>query len=89
MQSFSFLISNLWELVIFNINSKPLHGTKRCANTKCCYISQTICEEMEISTECLVRRRINMSKENSEDVVLSLEQEVQREMFLSMAGIIK
>ena len=30
-----------------------------------------------------------MSRENSEDVVLSLEQEVQREMFLSMAGIIK
>ena len=30
-----------------------------------------------------------MSKENSEDVVLSLEQEVQREKFLSMAGIIK
>ena len=31
----------------------------------------------------------NMSRENSEDVVLSLEQEVQREMFLSMDGIIK
>ena len=30
-----------------------------------------------------------MSRENSEDVVLSLEQEVQREMFLSMDGIIK
>ena len=30
-----------------------------------------------------------MSKENSEDVVLSLEQEEQREMFLSMDEIIK
>ena len=31
----------------------------------------------------------NMSGGNSEDVALSLEQEVQREMFLSMDGIIK
>ena len=31
----------------------------------------------------------NMSRENSEDVVLFLEQEVQREMFLYMDGIMK
>lgn len=51
--------------------------------------AKTICEELEISTERRVRRRKNMSGENSRDVGLSLEQEVRREMFLSMDRIIK
>lgn len=51
--------------------------------------AKTICEELEISTERRVRRRKNMSGENSQDVGLSLEQEVRREMFLSMDRIIK
>ena len=33
-----------------------MHRTKRCANTKRCYISQTISDELEISTERGVRR---------------------------------
>ena len=50
--------------------------------------AKIICEELEISTERRVRRRKNMSGENSRDVWLSLE-EVRREMFSSMDRIIK
>lgn len=46
--------------------------------------AKIICEKMEISTERRVRRRKNMSGENSQDVGLSLEEEVRREMFSSM-----
>lgn len=51
--------------------------------------AKIICEELEISTERRVRRRKNMSGENSRDVGLSLEEEVRREMFSSMDRIIK
>ncbi|XP_028036882.1 uncharacterized protein LOC114247982 [Bombyx mandarina] len=51
--------------------------------------AKIIGEEMEISTERRVRRRKNMSGENSQDVGLSLEEEVRREMFSSMDRIIK
>lgn len=51
--------------------------------------AKIICEELEISTERRVRRRKNMSGESSQDVGLSLEQEVRREMFLSIDRIIK
>ena len=43
--------------------------------------AKIICEEMETSTERRVRREKHMSEENSQSVVLSLEHEVQREMF--------
>ena len=50
--------------------------------------AKTICGELEISTERRVRRIRNMSEENSRDVGLSIEQEVPREMLLSMDKII-
>ena len=49
--------------------------------------AKTICEELEISTERRLRKI--MSGENSRDVGLSLEEEIRREMFLSMDRIIK
>ena len=51
--------------------------------------AKIICEVLEISTERRVRKRKNMSGENSRDVGLSLEEEVRREMFSSMDRIIK
>ena len=50
---------------------------------------KTVCEELEISTERGVTRRKKYEWEKFRNVVLSLEHEVQRELFLSMDRIIK